>query len=240
MRERDVGRLGRQRAHCDHQRLRLLGRDPPLGARSERRRAEPEEAVLLALQPLAEPAGRLLHPAELLEPAGELLRRLLRIEVAELDLLVREQLSCLQLEERPDQHEELPAGVQVERLAVGERRRQRRRSPGEGTGSAGVEGEALDERDDDVGDVHVPRLQLLPQDERQQQVERALERVEVELELPDMHRGEASGAGGRGPLRVVLNFISCGLVFARRIITVSAGGGAGGGRFARAAARGGA
>ena len=51
-----------------------------------------------------------------------------------------------------------------------------------------------------VGHVDLARLELLPQDERQQQVERALERVEVELEVPDDHRARTpSGAGGRGP-----------------------------------------
>src|SRR5439155_14312133 len=121
--------------------------------------------------------GRLPHPPVLLEPARELLGGLLRVEISELDLLVREQLACLELEQRADQHEEVAARVEVERLALGQ---------------------ALDEGDDDVRDVHVPGLQLLPQDEGQQEIERPLERVEVELQLADVHRREASGAGGRG------------------------------------------
>ena len=55
------------------ERLRLLRRDPRLEPGRERRRAEAEVAVVLRCQPLEQPAGGLLDPAELLEPPGELL-----------------------------------------------------------------------------------------------------------------------------------------------------------------------
>src|SRR5204863_7325758 len=92
--------------------------------------------------------------------------------------LVREELAGLQLEQRRDEHEELPAGVEVEPALLGE---------------------VLAECDDDRRHVDVDQLQLLPQDEREQQVERPLERVEVEIELPRQHAGEVSDRGGCGP-----------------------------------------
>jgi hypothetical protein len=177
--ERDLRRLGREQPQRSRERPRLLRRDPRLGLRRERRGPEPEVAVLLGGEPVHQPAGRLLHPPVVLEPAGQLLRGLLRVEVGELDALLGEELPCLQLEQRADEEQELAARVEVEPLTLCH---------------------ALDERDDDLGDVDVARLQLLAQDERQQQVEGSFERVEVELELADVrHRAEASGVGGRGP-----------------------------------------
>ena len=56
-----------------------------------------------------------------------------------------------------DEHEELAAGLQIELVALGE---------------------PLDERDDDSRDVHLGQVELLLQHQRQEQVERPLERVE--------------------------------------------------------------
>ena len=89
-------------------------------------------------------------------------------------LLVRKEAARLELEQRRDQHEELAAGVEVELLPLGE--------PG-------------DERDHDLGEVDLGERQLLPQHERQQQVERTLERVEIEVELAD-RRSTAATRGG--------------------------------------------
>ena len=72
----------------------------------------------------------------------------------------------LQLEQRGDEHEELAARLEVELLPLGE---------------------PLEEGEHDPGHVDLAQLELVLQDERQQQVERALEGVEVELELPDDH-----------------------------------------------------
>ena len=183
MAERHLRRFGRQPTQRLGECLGLLRRDAGLGTRRERRRAEPEVAVVLSLQPLQQPPGRLLDPAELLQPPGQLLCSLLRVEVGELDLLLREELARLQLQQRADEDEELAAGVEIEPLAFGE---------------------TLDEGDHDVGDVDVPRLQLLAQDEGEQQVERPLERVEVELELPNVHaprlaaRADAALGDGHG------------------------------------------
>ena len=73
----------------------------------------------------------------------------------------------LQLEQGRDEDEELAAGVEVELAPLGE---------------------VLDERDHDLGEVDLPQRQLLAEDEREQEVERPLERVEVQLELSDGYR----------------------------------------------------
>ena len=106
----------------------LVG-ETPLGVGGERRRTEAEVAVALGGEPLAQPAGGLLHAPVLGEPPRELLGRLLRLEIGELGLLLGEQVACLQLEQRGDEDEELAARIEVELVALGQ---------------------ALDERDDDA------------------------------------------------------------------------------------------
>ena len=135
--------------------LRILRGEPALGPRRERRGREPEEAVALGREPLGEPAGGVLHAPVLGEPARQLLGGLLRLEVGELVRLLGEEAARLQLEQRGDEDEELPARVEVELLALGE---------------------PLDERDDDPGDVDLREVELVAQHERQEQVERALRR----------------------------------------------------------------
>src|SRR5207237_8386955 len=56
--------------------------------------------------------------------------------------------------------------------------------------------EPLEERGDDACKIDVAQVELLLEDERKQQVERPLERIEVELELPD--GGARSGTGRAG------------------------------------------
>src|SRR5207302_7670432 len=105
-------RLDREQTHRRCQRQRVLGcnsRFRPGGR--ERRRTQPEEARLH--EPLPEPDRRLLRPPVLGEPARELLCRLLRLELAELGLLLGEETAGLQLEQRRDQDEELTACVEV-------------------------------------------------------------------------------------------------------------------------------
>src|SRR4029450_3830650 len=84
----------------------------------------------------------------------------------------------LDLQQRGDQDQELAARIEVDLVA--------RR-------------EVLDERDDDVRDVDLGRLELLLEDEGEEEVERALERVEVQLEVANRrrHGGESSRAVGR-------------------------------------------
>ena len=85
-------------------------------------------------------------------------------------VLVREERARLQLEQRRDEDEELAARLEVELLPLGQ---------------------PLEEGGDDAREVDVPQVELLLEDEREQQVERPLERVEVELELPDDHAADA-------------------------------------------------
>ena len=152
-------------------RSRLLRRELQLDLRRERRRADPEEAVALGREPLAQPRRRLLHPPVLGEPPRELLGRRLRLELGELGRLLGEEAARLQLEQRRDEDEELAARLEVELVPLGE---------------------PLEEREHDAGDVDLAQVELVLEDERQQQVERPLERVEVELELPDDHAGDPS------------------------------------------------
>ena len=126
---------------------------------------------------LAQPGGGLLHAPVLGEPARELLRCGLRLELGELGGFLREEAARLQLEQRRDEDEELAARLEVELLALGE---------------------ALEEGEHDPGDVELPQVELVFEDERQEQVEWALERVEVELELPDDHALDPSCTTGRG------------------------------------------
>ena len=127
---------------------------------------------------LGEPGGRLLHSAVFGEAACELLGRLLRPEVGELCRFVREERARLELEQRGDEDEELAARLEVERLALGEQ---------------------LHEGDDDRGDVDLGEVELLAQDEREQEVERPLEGVQIQLELAHDHREEASRGAGQPP-----------------------------------------
>ena len=156
-------RLGQQ-AQCRGELFGILRRELPLGPRRDRRGADAEITVALAREALREPAGGLLHPAVLGEPPRELLGGLLRLELGELGLLVGEERASLQLQQRRDQDEELAAGFEIELVSLGE---------------------PLDESDDDRGHVDLGRLELLLQQQRQQQVEGALERVEVQLKLAD-------------------------------------------------------
>ena len=170
VRERDLGRLLREHAEHQRERLGILRRERRRDLRRERRRAEPEVAVALRREPLPQPLRGLLGAPVLGEPPRELLGRLFRIELRELGRLVREQRARLQLEQRRDEDEELAARLEVELLPLGQ---------------------PLEERGDDAREIDVPQVELLLEDEREQQVERPLERVEVELELPDDHAADA-------------------------------------------------
>ena len=127
-------------------------------------------------EPLEQPGGGLLHAPVLGEPARELLRGLLGLELVELGGLVGEERARLELEQRRDEDEELAARLEVELVPLGH---------------------ALDEGEDDRRDVDLARLELLLQEQRQQEVERALEGVEVELELPDGRRQHARRLAAR-------------------------------------------
>src|SRR6185437_3654094 len=94
--------------------LGLLRGELALGARLERRGAEPEEEVAALVEALPQEPGGLLGAAILGQPPCELLCGLLGLELGELGLLLGEHRARLQLEERADQDQELAAGVEVE------------------------------------------------------------------------------------------------------------------------------
>ena len=125
---------------------------------------------------LEEPGGSLLHAPVLGEASRELLRGLLGLELAELGGLVGEERARLELEERRDEDEELAARLEIELVALRH---------------------ALDEREDDGGDVDLAGLELLLQEQREEEIERPLEGVELQLELPDGRRQHARRLAAR-------------------------------------------
>src|SRR5205823_3541294 len=125
-----------------------------------------------------EPGSRLLGAPVLGESAGQLLRSLLGLELEQRRRLGREEPAGRQLQQRRHEDEELAARLEIELAAL--------REP-------------LAEGDHDPRHVDLGEVELLLQDQRQQQVERTLERVEVELELPYLHRRQPSVRAGRGP-----------------------------------------
>ena len=165
MRERDLRWLSRKHPQRRRERLGILLRQPALATRRKRRGAEPEVPVTLVRKPFREPLRCALDPPVLLEAPCQLFRRFLGLEILDVRL-TGEEATCLQLQQRRDQDQELAAGVQVELIALGE---------------------PLDEREHDPRHVDLDERQLLLQDEGEEQVERALERVEVELQFSDTH-----------------------------------------------------
>ena len=142
--------------------VRLLGMLEWRAAQRRRKRRRAIEHALLGLPargqkaPGAAEAGVGEHPLE------QLLGRLGRRQVVELlDLLARQHQARLQLQQRGDQHEELGRGLEVQLVArlqmvqVGEH---------------------------DLGQLDLEQVQLVAQDQRQQQVERPGEDVEVQLQ----------------------------------------------------------
>ena len=115
-------------------------------------------------------AARLEHARE------QLLGGLAGLEIGQRVVLARQHEPRLQLEQRGDQDEELGGDVEVE-LAAGL--------------------EEVEIADDDVGQLDLEQVDLLAEDEREQQVERAAEDLEVQLELGDDHARHRNGRPGR-------------------------------------------
>ena len=101
------------------------------------------------------------------QPREQLLGRLAGVELDQLLLLAGQHQPRLQLEQRGDQDEELGRRLELELAALLE---------------------VVDVGDHDLGEVDLEQVDLLAQDQRQQQVERTREHVEVELEVADAHR----------------------------------------------------
>ena len=112
----------------------------------------------------AQRAGHVLELAVADEPLEQPLGGLARVELLELLLdVVLEQQARLHLEQRRHEHDELRGGVEVELAAVGE---------------------PQDVLGDDARDAHLPDVDLVLEDERDEEVERPVEDVEVEIEAP--------------------------------------------------------
>src|SRR6185312_3123587 len=103
VRSRRGRRLDSEEAQRAGELVRVLRRELPLRLRRERGRSEAEEEAAALLEPLAEPARRLLGAAVLGEPPRKLLGGLLRLELGQLRVLLGEHRACLQLEERGDE-----------------------------------------------------------------------------------------------------------------------------------------
>ena len=169
----------RERTQRSAERFGILRRKAALDAWRQRSRPDAEPAILLGAEALEEPGCGLLHAPVLREPSGELRRGLLGLELVELGRLVGEERARLELEQGRHENEELAARLQVELVTLSE---------------------SLDECQDDGGDVDLPRLELFLQEQREEEVERPFEGVELELELADgrrLHGREASHAAGR-------------------------------------------
>ena len=179
MRERDVRRLDGEGTESVGEPEGLLRCEPALRLRRERRRPEAEVALAALLQALAQPLRGELHAPVLGEPARELFGRLFRLELGQLGVLLGEQLPRLQLQQSGDEDEELATGVEVELFPL-------RETPDEG--------------DDDVRDVDLGRADRVLEEQGQEEVEGALECVEVQLEVADGagHAVDPSPQVGRG------------------------------------------
>ena len=169
---------GRRRLGCEGSQRRLelrrvLRRERPGSDRRERCRAGSEEAIRLRGQPFFEPGCTRFYPPVLGEALRELGSRRVRVELVDVELVVLgKQQAPLQLEQGGHEDEKLTAELEI------------------GLGQA-APGSLLDEGDDDVCDLDVGERQLLFQDEGQEQIERALEGLELEVEIANGGHGHA-------------------------------------------------
>ena len=144
--------------------VRRLGHLDRDAAQLGRERRAAVAVAVLRLEPRAQVLGR-LAVAVVLEHAGEqLLRRLHRLDVEALLLVRGQHQPRLQLEQRGDQDQELGGRLEVEL-----------------TGPL----EVLDVREHDLREVDLEQVDLLLQHERQEQVERPVEDLQVEVERGD-------------------------------------------------------
>ena len=154
----------------------LLGGKRPLGHGRERWRAEAEVAVGLGVELVLEPARGGAEAAVLREALGELAGRVVGVEVLEGHLFSS-------------------SGKSPRAFSSRSEATRTRNSPSTSRSPAAL----LQEREDDLDDLDVRELELLLEDERQQEVERPLERIEVERELATaLTDSHSIVSGGRG------------------------------------------
>ena len=153
----------------------LLGLLERRAAQRGRQRRGAVERALLGLAARGQEAAGAAEARVGEHPLEQLLGRLGGRELVELlDLLARQHQARLELQQRGDQHEELRRGLEVELVA-------------------GLE--VVEVGQHDVGQLDLEQVELLAQDQRQQQVERAREDVEVQLQACDRRRGHEERAG---------------------------------------------
>ena len=161
----------------------LLGRGQRGAAQRLGQRRGAVEVALLVVVALGEVPAGAAEARVLQHPLEQLLGRLGGRELVELgQLLAGQHQPRLELEQRGDQHQELGRGLEVELLA-------------------GLQ--VVQVGDDDVGQLDLEQVHVLAQDQREQQVERPREDVEVQLQ--SVHRGghvpDRLGGGADGPAR---------------------------------------
>ena len=153
-------------------------------AKLGRQRGAAIAVALLPGQARGQVLGRLAVAARLEQPRQQLLGRLAGVEVGQRVVLARKHEPRLELEQRGDEDEELGRDLEVELAA---------------------RLEVIEVADDDVGQLDLEQVDLLAENEREQQVERAAEDLEVQLELGDghgRHGNERPGRQGGFPYRL--------------------------------------
>jgi hypothetical protein len=138
-----------------------LKRDTP---QLRRQRGAPVAVAVLGLEPRAQVLGRLAVAVVLEHARKQLLGRLDRLDVELLVLIRGQHEPRLQLEQRRDQDQELGGRLEVELTRALE---------------------VLDVGEHDLREVHLEEVDLLLQHERQEQVERPVEDLQVEVERGD-------------------------------------------------------
>ena len=137
-------------------------------AQDRRQRRAAEAVALLRVQAFAQVRGRGAIPVSREQPREQLLGRLAGVELDLLELLARQQQPRFELQQRRDQDQELGRRLEIELAAALE---------------------VIDVGDHDFGQVDLEQVDLLAQDQRQQQVKRTREYVEVQLEVYERHAG---------------------------------------------------
>ncbi len=132
---------------------------------------------MLALEQPAEVPGGRAVAARVEHPRKQLLGGCLGLDVELLLLVAEQHQPRLQLQQRGDQHDELGGRLELELAA---------------------RLEVVEVGEHDLGELQLEQVDLFAQHERQQQVERAREDVEIELELGDAHRAHRTVRSRRG------------------------------------------
>ena len=138
-------------------------------AKADRQRRLAVADLRLVGEAILEVVGRPPVAARLEHPREQLLGGLARLELEQLVVLAGQHQPGLELEQGGDEHDELGRRLEIELAASLEE---------------------VEVGDDDLGQLELEQVDDVAQDERQQQVERAAEDLQIELELGQQHRGQ--------------------------------------------------